>query len=285
MSYPAAVFKVMIASPGDVEAERAVIREMLGEWNTVNSDRRRIVLLAVGWETHSAPEMGDRPQAIINKRVLRDCDLLVGVFWTRIGTATPDYASGTVEEIEEHIKAGKPAMLYFSSAPVVPESVDPEQYAALRLFKSSCESRGTYETYANLADFRSKFYRHLQIKVNQDTYFTRGEELSGSPVVQPQPADTFTLSREAQALLLECADDPGGMILRIRTGAGTSIQSGRKNFIADQSARSVALWESALKELTDNGMVLSAGTRGEVYKLTRKGYELADLLRAKSGNA
>jgi hypothetical protein len=88
MSYQATVYKVMIASPGDVEAERAVVREILSEWNTVNSDKRQVVLLAIGWETHSAPEMGDRPQAIINKRVLRDCDLLIGVFWTRIGTAT-----------------------------------------------------------------------------------------------------------------------------------------------------------------------------------------------------
>jgi hypothetical protein len=85
MPYNANVFKVMIASPGDVAVERSVIREVLSEWNTVHSDTREVVLLPVGWETNTSPEMGERPQAIINKQILKDCDLLVGVFWTRIG--------------------------------------------------------------------------------------------------------------------------------------------------------------------------------------------------------
>jgi len=95
MSYKATVFKVMIASPSDVASERNLIREILHEWNVINSDMRKIVLLPIAWETHSSPEMGDRPQAIINKQ-LKDCDLLVGVFWARIGTATGEYPSGTV---------------------------------------------------------------------------------------------------------------------------------------------------------------------------------------------
>ena len=130
--------------------------------------------MPVGWETHSVPEMGDRPQAIINKQMLHDCDLLVGVFWTRIGTTTGDYASGTVEEIEEHLKAGRPAMLYFSSAPVMPDSVDPDQYGRLREFRQSCQSRGLYEPYADVQDFRNKFYRQIQLSLNRDNYFSAG---------------------------------------------------------------------------------------------------------------
>lgn len=148
MSYPATVFKVMIASPSDVAAERNIVREVLFEWNTVHADTRQKVLLPVGWETHSVPEMGDRPQALINKQILDGCDLLVGVFWTRIGTATGEFVSGTVEEIEEHIKAQKPTMLYFSNSPVIPDSVDPDQYSGLKAFKVSCQSRGLYESYS-----------------------------------------------------------------------------------------------------------------------------------------
>ncbi|WP_198391594.1 hypothetical protein [Burkholderia ubonensis] len=61
MSYQATVYKVMIASPGDVAAERNIIREILNEWNTVHSEKMKIVLLPVGWETHSSPEMGAPP--------------------------------------------------------------------------------------------------------------------------------------------------------------------------------------------------------------------------------
>ena len=62
------------------------------------------MLLPVGWETHATPAMGDRPQAIINKQILAGCDLLVAVFWTRLGSPTGAAASGTVEEIEEHLQ-------------------------------------------------------------------------------------------------------------------------------------------------------------------------------------
>ena len=117
MPFEAIVYKVMIASPSDVIRERKIIREILAEWNTINSESRGIVLLPVGWDTDVSPSMGEHPQKIINKQVLKDCDLLVGVFWTRIGTPTEEYFSGTVEEIEEHLKSGKPAMLYFSNTP------------------------------------------------------------------------------------------------------------------------------------------------------------------------
>ena len=135
MSYDAKVFNVMIASPGDVASERNIIREMIYEWNAVHSKARKIVLLPVGCESHTSPEMGKRSQEIINKQVLYKCDLLVGVFWTRIGTSTGEYISGTVEEIEKHIDAAKPAMLYFSDQPARLDSVDSVQYEKLQEFK------------------------------------------------------------------------------------------------------------------------------------------------------
>lgn len=83
-----------------------------------------------------------RPQKLINQRLLVDCDLLIGVFWTRLGSPTGNEASGTVEEIHRHLNAGKPAMIYFSSKPVAPESLDREQYESLKLFKTECMQKG-----------------------------------------------------------------------------------------------------------------------------------------------
>jgi hypothetical protein len=283
MSYEATVFKVMIASPGDVQPERAIIREMLAEWNVVNSDRRRIVLLGVGWDTHCSPEMGDRPQAIINKQVLLDCDLLVGVFWTRIGTPTGNYASGTVEEIEEHLRLGKPAMLYFSAAPVVPESLDRGQYEALLKFKESCKSRGILEAYSSLTDFKSKFYRQLQIKLNKDPYFLNGQPVS-SVMAEPRQTYVPALSREAKALLVACAADSAGAVLRVTDFGGTTIQSGGRNFAEENNPRSVATWEGALEELESNGLVSPVGPEREIFRITRKGYELADIEDVRAQN-
>lgn len=128
MSFEATVYRILIASPSDVVAERKAIPDVIFSWNAVNSAEYGVVLLPVMWETHSSPELGDRPQAIINKQIVKECDILVGTFWTRIGTHTGVAESGTVEEIEEFKASGRPIMLYFSSAPVVLDSVDPEQY-------------------------------------------------------------------------------------------------------------------------------------------------------------
>src|SRR5438067_4458442 len=102
MAYDAKVYNVMIASPGDVEVERSIVRDVIADWNAANAAVTGKMLQPVGWDTHSAPEMGDRPQSIINKQVLKQSDLLVAVFWTRLGTPTDVAPSGTAEEIDEH---------------------------------------------------------------------------------------------------------------------------------------------------------------------------------------
>ncbi|MGJ3660850.1 hypothetical protein ACR8KK_02545, partial [Shigella boydii] len=48
----------------------------------INSARSKVMLTPIGWETHTSPELGVRPQELINQRLLVDCDLLIGVFWT-----------------------------------------------------------------------------------------------------------------------------------------------------------------------------------------------------------
>ena len=151
----------MIASPGDVPEERNVVRDIIHEWNDIHSMQKNCVLLPVGWETHSSPELGARPQSLINKNVLEACDLLIGVFWTRIGTPTGEAESGTAEEIRKHVEAGKPAMVYFSTAPVAPQTLNPDQYQALLNFKEWCKPQGLIEEYDNLSGFSEKLRRHI----------------------------------------------------------------------------------------------------------------------------
>ncbi len=274
MSYQATVFKVMIASPGDVPAERKIIREMIAEWNNVNADLRRTVLLSIGWETHSAPEMGDRAQAIINKRILADSDLLVGVFWTRLGTATGDYASGTDEEIEEHLRAGKPAMLYFSNQPVEQGSVDQTQYQRLLEFRSSCQARGLLEFYSDLSEFREKLYRQLQITLNCHEYFSTTALSEAPPAVEALPA-SVALSKEAAVLLTEAAAADGQIVFLHMMG-GALVQVGQENYAGDGDARSQARWEGAVDELEQLGLIAAQGNKREIFKVTRGGFDAAD---------
>ncbi|MER1941174.1 hypothetical protein ABS755_10760 [Castellaniella sp. FW104-16D08] len=278
MSYIAKTYNVMIASPGDVASERAIIRDVVYEWNVVHSSSRKIVLLPIGWETHSSPEMGASAQAIINNQVLEKCDLLVGVFWTRIGTATDGYPSGTVEEIERHIDTGKPTMLYFSSQPVAMDTVDLDQVAKLKRFKDSCRSQGLYESYDSHADFRTKFYRHLQLKLNEHLFFLDNiSEIDSNPVEESK-TKIPRISAEARILLKEASLDAHGRIMYLRYIGGTNIQTNGKNVIPSGERREVAKWEQALNELVASGLVVERGQKGEFFELTNLGYQIAEMI-------
>ena len=52
MAYSARVFRVLIASPSDVEEERDAVVSVIQAWNDLHSRSREIVLLPLRWETH-----------------------------------------------------------------------------------------------------------------------------------------------------------------------------------------------------------------------------------------
>ncbi|MBL4758987.1 MAG: hypothetical protein JKY32_15555 [Rhizobiales bacterium] len=285
MSYQATVLKIMIASPGDVIEERNQVRDIIHEWNDINSTSVNCVLMPVGWETHSSPDLGGRAQELINNRVLQDCDLLVGIFWTRLGTPTGEADSGTVEEIQKHQEAEKPVMLYFSTQPVAPESLDPDQYAALTQFKEWCRARGLTETFENISDFREKFRRQLQIILRDNPYFGKTIQ-SGQVTAIPinglvnKEDESISLSEEAIELLMEVALDRSGTITSMAFMSGHAIQTNGRNFADSGDHRSIARWKHALQQLLENDFILNRGGEGQIFEITENGYQYVEEIRS-----
>jgi hypothetical protein len=268
MTFEATAIKVMIASPSDVTAERQIIRDTIAVWNAVHAEDRRQVLLPIGWDTHASPELGDRPQEFINNQLLKTSDILVAVFWTKLGSSTGKFASGTVEEIEEHVNAGKTAMLYFSNAPVRMDSVDNAQYESLKDFKKQCRDRGLYEEFEESGEFKTKFERQLTQKVIEK-YVPNKSSIEA-------PVETrVTLSAEARNLLLAAAHPNIGRIVRTKS----------KYFVGDVAAfdgndlRTIAKWRAAVESLEQINAIKPEGGRGYLWSVTQFGYELADKIR------
>jgi hypothetical protein len=165
MAYDSRVYRVLIASPSDVHEEPEAAVRVIQDWNNLHSENRRVVVLPLRWDTHTAPEYGMRPQEAINRRIVDDCDLLIGIFWTRFGTPTGEADSGTLEEIERVAKAGKPVMLYFSHVPVDPHKVVLEQMEKLKNFEDRISSNALVETFSSPLDFRDKFANQLELKI------------------------------------------------------------------------------------------------------------------------
>jgi hypothetical protein len=155
------VYRVMIGSPSDLTEERLAATDAVNEWNAQHADAEGAVLLPVKWETHAMPTSGVRPQSAINEQLVDRCDILVGMFWTKLGTATGVAASGTVEEIDRFVAAGKPAMLYFSRRKIGAGKIDPKQAAMLKKFKAATYKKSLVGSFANVAELRRVLFRDL----------------------------------------------------------------------------------------------------------------------------
>ena len=267
MPYMAKVFRVMIASPADVQTERAVAQEVIADWNAVHAEDRGVVLLPLVWERDATPLQGDRPQGLINKQVLAKADILVAIFHGRFGSPTGVAPSGTIEELTEHLQANKPAMVYFSEAPL-PHDIDPEQLKSLRVFRAEAQKKGLYETFTNTSDFRTKLSRHLAKLVVDNSLF-KGEDASES---RPKRI----IGKKAAALLNHAVATDGHLLIADSHDGGT-VQAGNKDFVEPANTRSYAEWKGALEDLIDAEYAEDLG-QGSVFRVTREGYEAADNL-------
>ncbi|WP_433971957.1 hypothetical protein [Tunturiibacter lichenicola] len=168
-------YEVLIASPSDVRTERQIIVECIEDWNAAHSRSSNVILQPRRWELDAYPELGDRPQEIINTQIVDISDIVLGVFWHRIGTPTGLAVSGTVEEIERFVAAKRPVSLYFSQASV-PIDHDAKQLASVREYKVRMRQEGVAFDFPDVHEFRRMVSRHLASKINA---------LTGAPVAEP----------------------------------------------------------------------------------------------------
>lgn len=195
MSFEAKVFKILIASPGDVDEEREAIPEVISKWNNQNAETNKVVLLPVKWETHSAPLLGDRAQGVINNQIVTSCDMAIGVFWTRLGSPTGVSESGTAEEIEWFIQNQKPVMVYFSSRAIDPKALDIQQYSALKEFEKKMQKLGLTGSYTSITDFKEQLLSQISVNIKA--------LLSGAPSTPPTPQEVKAKVASIKKILKE----------------------------------------------------------------------------------
>ncbi len=149
----------MISCPSDMQDELEIITSMLDELNMTFGEENGINIKALYWKKNTRPEVGEDGQSIINKQLLNKADGIIALFWTKFGTPTAKYGSGTEEEIEKAILQNKDVMLYFSNKPINPQNLDNEQYNKVINFKKKYS--GLFCEYNSLNDFKEIINRHL----------------------------------------------------------------------------------------------------------------------------
>lgn len=147
MTFNAEAVLVLVASPSDTVEERGSVAAELNRWNAARSQRERVCLVPWLYERNAVPLMGGSPQSIINAQAVDRADVVVAIFDTRLGTRTAAAVSGTAEEIDRAVEAGKRVHVYFSSEDIKRESFDADQFKALDKFRRSLEPRGLLGRY------------------------------------------------------------------------------------------------------------------------------------------
>ncbi|UWE10310.1 nSTAND1 domain-containing NTPase [Actinacidiphila bryophytorum] len=124
--------RVFVSSPGDVAAERAVVRSVVEQLQYDPFVRGRVTFEVVAWDQPGggAPMTAtETPQASVNRGLPRpsECDIVVVVLWSRMGTPLPfpeytrpdggPYPSGTEWEYEDAVRGaranGRPKVLVY----------------------------------------------------------------------------------------------------------------------------------------------------------------------------
>ena len=155
------LYDILVSCPGDITEERKIIEEEIIRFNELYSDTLGISLRTRHWSKSSFPESGDKPQALLNKQFVYNCDAAIALFWGRFGTPTDKYESGTEEEIEIMLSQGKQVFMYFSDIPISPSKIDEEQYSRVKAFRDKYKDRGIYEVYTSIEEFRRKIFAHI----------------------------------------------------------------------------------------------------------------------------
>ena len=173
----------MVASPGDVQAERDVLRTVLEELNQGIAGEHGLRLELARWETDAYPGLHpEGPPGLIDAILrIEDCDILIGIFWKRFGTPVQDANSGTEHEFRRAYEAWQHTrrphiMVYFNQRPYKPRTkAEADQWGQVLDFRENFPQEGLWWPYKGKSQFEKLVRQHL-------TRFIR-EQMS-------RPADT-----------------------------------------------------------------------------------------------
>lgn len=268
--FVANTYNIFIASPGDVKVERDEAQKIINNWNGVNAFWNNMALLPLRWEDNVAPGMEKDGQSIINEKLLDRTDLLIAIFWSRIGSPTPRSKSATVEEIEYHIKNKKPAMIFFSTRfPIA--GYDIEQYEELKKLKKEYYAKGLVKEFGTIEDFKEKFAECLQLKLNENKNIFSGFSIESG---ESQIIGFENLSEEAIGILTAMSENEQGTIMVTNSKSGVHIQIGNTVLFQGQNIREIVKWESAIKLLEKYDQIEKKSDTH--YTITANGLKNAD---------
>lgn len=163
MAQSVTLYNLLISCPGDVKDEVTLIETAVDEFNELYAEALGVTIKTRHWSKSSYAQSGGKPQALLNEQFVNKCDAAVAIFWTKFGSPTDEYGSGTEEEIEKMLQSGKQVFMYFSDKPVAPSQMSDEHYKKIQAFRKKYKDRGIYFAYSTGEEFKKLFFAHLSM--------------------------------------------------------------------------------------------------------------------------
>lgn len=163
MAQNVTLYNLLISCPGDIKEEVMLIESSVEEFNELYAETLGITIKTRHWSKSSYAQSGGKSQALLNEQFVSKCDAAVAIFWTRFGSPTDEYGSGTEEEIEIMLQSGKQVFMYFSDKPISPSEMNSDGYKKIQAFRNKYADRGLYSTYSSNEEFRKMFFAHLSM--------------------------------------------------------------------------------------------------------------------------
>lgn len=165
-------YDIVLSCPTDVEVEKEIIQNVIEDFNKTIGNNLNIILNLKHWSTDSYAQSGGPAQELLNKQFIDDSDMIICIFWGRMGTPTDNYESGTAEEMQKAIERGKQVFLYFSNAPISPRDIDNEQFDRVKNFEEKIQrmKMAYYKRYDTVEEFKGIITKDLNL------YFIQNHE-------------------------------------------------------------------------------------------------------------
>ncbi|MGH8068966.1 MAG: SUMF1/EgtB/PvdO family nonheme iron enzyme [Candidatus Entotheonellia bacterium] len=184
------ILHIVVASPGDVQAERNALPTVIDELNSGIARDRGLRLELARWETDAFPGFHpEGPQGLIDSILrIEECDILIGIFWKRFGTPVKDAKSGTEHEFRRGYEAwkrtGRPhIMVYFNQQPYAPKTrEETDQWGQVLDFQRNFPKEGLWWPYRGKAQFERLVRNHFTQFIRQ-----QGPDPSGTRRMPSNP--------------------------------------------------------------------------------------------------
>ena len=195
------VYRLFIASPGDLARERDAVEEVVKYINLREAGYR---IEVIRWEDHSIPHW-ERPQdAVFLNTQFERTDLFIAMFWRRMGTPSnkrdprtnKPYLSGTVEELDEAVqRLGegklKRILVYFCTRKKTARTQkEREQAKLVDEFRKKIEDEKSalYKTFTTTDRFKIALHRDLDGVLARLAGEVRDDTLASPPTPTAPPA-------------------------------------------------------------------------------------------------